>query len=419
MQLKGLNDTDLKGKRVFFRVAYDVPLEKRGATYHVIDDTRIRASLKTLRFLLRKKCRVIIVTWLGRPGGKVVPELRLDPVARCLSGLIKKPVEKLDAVVSTDVEQKLGRMKPGDIVMLENVRFSPMEEHHDDALAQQLSSYADCVVFEAFAQSHRDYPSTTGLLKRLPGVCGYDMIQEVATLTDLLEKPAYPFIVILGGAKISDKIDVITNLLTVADAVLIGGALSHNFLKARGIKIAASLVEGRTLELKKERKKIFNVAEDIMKHVGITHVNLGPGLNIPKLVLPLDLVAAQGKGETAKTCIVDLDGKTTLPWNWMYMDIGPQTRTLFARIIKRAKTVFWNGPLGYIEEREFAAGSIAVAKAIAESSARSIVGGGDTESFLRTYRLRSKFDYVSTGGGAVLEFLAGKKLPVLEYLIKK
>lgn len=419
MQLKGLNDIDIKGKRVLFRVAYDVPLEKRGTTYHVVDDTRIRATLKTLRFLLRKKCRVIIVTWLGRPGGKVVPELRLDPLARCLSGLIKKPVAKLDAVVGTDVEQKLGHMKPGDIVMLENVRFSPLEEHHDDALAQQLSSYADCVVFEAFAQSHRDYPSTTGLLKRLPSTCGYDMIQEVTTLTDLLEKPTYPFIVILGGAKISDKIDVITNLLTVADAVLVGGALSHNFLKARGIKIAASLVEGRTLELKKERKKIFNVAEDIMKQVGTTHVNLGPGLNIPKLVLPLDLVAAQGKGETAKTCIVDLEGKTTLPWNWMYMDIGPQTRTLFARVIKKAKTIFWNGPLGYIEEKEFAQGSIDIAKAIAESSARTIVGGGDTESFLRTYHLRSKFDYVSTGGGAVLEFLAGKKLPVLDYLIKK
>ena len=416
MKLKGPNDFDLAGKRVILRVAYDVPLKKHGSGFVVTDDTRIRTSIKTLRFLLRKKCRVIIVTWLGRPGGKIVPDMRLDPVARCLSALLKKQVKKLDAIIGPVVDTELSKMKPGDVVMLENVRFSPWEEHHDMRLADELAKCADVVVFDAFAQSHRDYPSTSGLLARLPAVCGYDMLKEVETLGQLTGKPASPFIVILGGAKISDKIDLIKHLIHKADAILIGGALSHNFLKARGIKIAASLVEGQTLELKKERKRLFTIAEEIMKEVGTSHVNLGPGLNIPKLVLPLVLVAAQSSEKSKRIEVIELAGKTQLPWNWMYMDIGPQTCALYGRIIKKAKTIFWNGPLGYIEEKAFAQGSIAIAKAIAESKGRSIVGGGDTEAFLRTYRLRSKFDYVSTGGGAVLELLSGKELPVLKYL---
>lgn len=417
MNLKGLNDSNLKGKRVILRVAYDVPLKRQGAGFMVADDTRIRASLKTVRFLVRKKCRIIIVTWLGRPGGKIIPELRLDPIARCVSALIKKPVKKLDAIIGPVVDRELGKIKPGDIVMLENVRFSPWEEHHDMRLADELAKLADAVVFDAFAQSHRDYPSTTGLLSRLPSCCGFDMIRETVTLSGLLERPGYPFVVILGGAKISDKIDLIRHLIQKADALLIGGALSHNFLKARGIKIGASLIEGRSLELKRERRKLVTIAEDIMTEVSTTHVNLGPGLSIPKLVLPLDLVAAQ-KEHTHRTRIIDLDGDATLPWNWMYMDIGPRTRTLFSRVVKRARTIFWNGPLGYIEEKQFAKGSIEVAQAIAESKGRSLVGGGDTEAFLRAYRLGSRFDYVSTGGGAVLELLSGKELPVLAFLKK-
>ncbi|MEK7123120.1 MAG: phosphoglycerate kinase, partial [Patescibacteria group bacterium] len=416
MKLRTLNDLDLKGKRVIFRVAYDVPLKKQGSGFAVADDTRIRATLKTLRYLCRKKCRVIVVTWLGRPGGKIDPGLRLDPVARCLSLLVKKPVKKLDAIIGPVVDRELAKMKPGDIVMLENVRFSPWEEHHDQRLADELAKRADAVVFEAFPQSHRDFPSTTGLLARLPSASGFDMVQEATTLSEILEKPTYPFVVILGGAKISDKIDLIKNLIHRADALLIGGALSHNFLKARGIKIGASLIEGRALELKKERKKLFAIAEEIMKEVGHAHVNLGPGLSIPKIVLPLDLVASSDEHATKNTRIINLDDHALIPWNWMYMDIGPRTRALYARVVKKAKMVFWNGPLGYIEEPVFAQGSIDVARAIGESKARSIAGGGDTEGFLRTYRLRSKFDYISTGGGAVLELLSGKELPVIPFL---
>ncbi len=418
MKLKSLSDIDLKGKRVLFRVAYDVPLVEKNGRLEVGDDTRIQTSIKTLRYLLARRCKIIILTWLGRPGGIVDTKYSLEPVARRLHEIIKKEVTLLDGVSGPEVARRISEMKAKDIVMLENVRFSPQEEHHEDALAQEVAGYADCVVFDAFAQSHRDYPSTTGILSRLPSVCGYDMAEEMNALQPLLAKPAYPFVVVLGGAKISDKIDLIQNLLPKADVVLIGGALAHNFLKARGIKIAASLVEGQSLELKREQKKLFAVAEDIMHSVSDTYVNLGPGLSIPKLVLPIDLVACSKVSSETRTKIIDLEGRTTLPWNWTYMDIGPQTAALYSSIIKKAKLIFWNGPLGYTEKREFAAGTLEVAKAIAGSKARSIVGGGDTEGFLREYRLKKSFSYVSTGGGAVLEFLSGRELPVLKYLKK-
>lgn len=418
MKLKALTDIDLKGKRVLFRVAYDVPLREKNGKLEVGDDTRIQTSIKTLRFLLSKQCKIIILTWLGRPGGTVVPKYSLAPVARRLSEIIRKEVVLLDAVTGAATEKRISEMKAKDIVMLENARFTPQEEHHDDMLAQTLSGYADCIVFDAFAQSHRDYPSTTGILSKLPSVCGYDMVEEMNALQPLLAKPAYPFVVVLGGAKISDKIDLIQNLLPKADVVLIGGALAHNFLKARGIKIAASLVEGQSLELKREQKKLFDVAEEIMHSVNDTYVNLGPGLSIPKLVLPIDLVACSKVASETKTKIIDLEGRTTLPWNWTYMDIGPQTAALYASIVKKAKLIFWNGPLGYTEKPEFSHGTLEVARAIAGSKARSIVGGGDTEGFLREYRLKKSFSYVSTGGGAVLEFLSGRELPVIKYLKK-
>jgi len=418
MELKSLSDIDLRGKRVIFRTDYNVPLVTKNGRSEVGDDTRIEASLKSLRFLIRKKCKIIILSWLGRPGGKRDESLSMDPVARRLEELLKKPVKKLDESIGVHVVEEIAALKPGGILMLENIRFLPEEEHHDDSLAETLATYADCIVFEAFGQSHRDYPSTTGILSRLPSVCGYTMQSEVTTLHSVLASPAYPFVVLLGGAKISDKIDLITNLLPKADALLIGGALSHNFLKARGVKISASLIEGRSLDLKKHQKRLFTVAEDIMQSTRDTYVNLGPGLNIPKLVLPIDLVASPKEGPASKTRDVDLDSGRALPWNWMYMDIGPKTVELFSAVIKKAKMVFWNGPLGYIESPQFEVGTLAIAKCIAESPCKSIVGGGDTEGFLKRHKLYKSFDYVSTGGGAVLEFLSGKEFPVLKYLKK-
>ncbi len=418
MKLKTLSDIDLRKKRVIFRTDYNVPLIEKNGRFSVGDDTRIATTLKSLRFLISKKSKVIILSWLGRPGGKRVDSLRMDPVARHLENLIKRPVKKLDVVSGPQVSQAIDTMKGGEILMLENVRFSPLEEHHDAALADEIASYADCVVFEGFGQSHRDFPSTTGIMARLPSVCGYTMEKEITTLHTLLAKPKYPFVVVLGGAKISDKIDLIKNLLPIADALLIGGALSHNFLKANGIKISASLIEGQSLDLKKHQKRLFTVAEEIMQSTKDTYVNLGRGLNIPKLVLPIDLVATPKNSPSSKTRVIDLQGKAALPWNWMYMDIGPKTVDLFESIIKNAKMVFWNGPLGYIENPQFEQGTLAVARAIGNSACKSIVGGGDTEGFLKKHQLSTTFDYVSTGGGAVLEYLSGVELPVLKYLTK-
>ncbi|MDO8571640.1 MAG: phosphoglycerate kinase [bacterium] len=416
MKLKTLKDIDLRGKRVLFRVAYDVPLYEDKGHWFVADDTRIKSSIPTLKLLLKNKCKIVIVTWLGRPGGKLNEKYKLDPVAKRLEELIKKPVRKLDHCKGPAVDAIIKGMKPREIVMLENVRFNPEEEGKKASFADDLAKHGELVVFEAFAQSHRDYPSTTGLLERVPSVTGLDMEKEITTLSALLETPKHPFIVILGGAKISDKIETLHYLLPIADIILIGGAMAHNFLKAQGIKIAASFVEDTYS--KKEKKDVFRIAEEILNQTKGTFVNLGPGLNIPKLVLPLDLVAAPKIEKSAETKIVEITEEGTLPWNWMYLDIGPKTLELYSKIILKSKTVFWNGPMGYFELDAFGEGTKGVAHAIAKSKALSVIGGGDTESIVKKYKLAKAFNHVSTGGGALLEFLSGKELPVMKYLKK-
>lgn len=418
MKLKGLDDINLKGKRVLFRTAYDVPLKKQGMGWSVADDIRIAATIPTLRKLLRKKCRIIIVTWLNRPGGRVVEKDRLNPVAKTLSQLIRQPVKKLDYCLGPDVQKALASMKQGDIVMLENVRFEPGEENGDNALAEKLASYADCVVFDAFAQSHRDCPSTTGIMSRLPSVAGLNMAKEFETLSTLLAKPKYPFVVVMGGAKISDKIEALEHLLPIADIILIGGAMAHNFFKAQGIKISASLVEDPPIDNKKRQQHMFELAEQVLEKTKGIYVNLGLKVAVPKLVLPLDLIAASKAASVAKTEIVDVSHDQPLQWNWMYLDIGPQTVEFFSSILKKAKTIFWNGPLGYCEVERFSEGTKAIARAIASNRSSTIVGGGDTEAVVRQFGLQNKFSMVSTGGGAAFHLLAGKELPVLKYLSK-
>ncbi len=419
MKLKNLKDIDLREKRVLFRVAYDVPLVQLHGKWTVADDSRIKASLPSLKILLRNKCRVIILTWLGRPGGKYSEQYRIEPVARRLSELIAKPVKKLDAVAGPGVELAVSKMKGGDIVMLENVRFFPEEEAGKAEFAKKLSAFADCVVFDAFAQSHRDYPSTTGILSHLPSVAGLSMEKEIAALDALLHKPKCPFVVIMGGAKMSDKIETLQNLLGIADVILIGGAMAHNFLKAKGIKIGRSLVEDAARGQKRQRQRIYEIADSIMQKTKDTYVNLGAGLNIPKLVLPIDLRAASSLEPTATYEDISLENPLEhIHGTWMYLDIGPRTRELYGRIVAQARTVFWNGPLGYTEAPPYRDGTRDIARAIAKSKAVSILGGGDTEAAVRQLRMHKKFSFVSTGGGAALEFLAGKNLPVLQFLTK-
>lgn len=418
--LKTLKDISLKNKRVLFRTAYDVPVEKKGQKWIVSDDTRIVASIPTLKHLLKNNCKIVILTWLGRPGGKPDDKLKADPVAKRLSELIRRPVKKLNDCIGPDVDRALAAMKPKDIILLENVRFHPEEEARDETFAKKLSALADCVVFDAFAQSHRDYPSTTGILKELPSGAGLHMEKELSILSSLMKKPKVPFVVILGGAKISDKIETLRAFLSLADVILIGGAMAHNFLKVQGIKIGASYIEkDATLTLKKETQSILQTAEELLKKTKDTFVNLGPGLNVPKLVLPVDFVAAANKdGKMVQTKIISIEQNSIMPRDWMYLDIGPKTVLYYTSIIKKAKTVFWNGPLGYFESDQFAAGTKGIAKAIMHSKAVSILGGGDTQSFAKKYRMTKKFTFVSTGGGASLELLSGKEFPVLKYLKK-
>lgn len=418
MKLKGLDDIDLKGKRVLLRVAYDVPLKRQGMGWTVADDSRIRATIPTLRYLLKKKCKIIILTYLNRPGGKVVEKDRLNPVAKCLSALINRPVKKLDATIGPEVTKTLELMKPCDIVLLENVRFEKGEENGDDTFAAQLASLGEVCVFDAFAQSHRDCPSTTGILSRLPSIAGINMVQEYTTLSNLLARPKYPFVVVMGGAKISDKIEALEHLLPIADIILIGGAMAHNFLKAQGIKIGASLVEDPPIDSKKRQQHMFELAEKLLGATKGIFVNLGPSLSIPKLVLPIDLVAASKAAALAKTEVVDMASEHPLPWNWMYLDIGPKTVEYYSTILKKAKTIFWNGPLGYCELERFSSGTRIVAKTIASNRSTTIVGGGDTEIVVKKFGLEKKYTMVSTGGGAAFQVLAGKELPVMPFLKK-
>lgn len=418
MNLRSLKDIDCKDKRVLLRTAFDVPLVAKGRGYAVADDTRIRASIPTIRHLLKNKCRIVIATWLGRPGGKPNEKMRLDPVAKSLSSLLKQPVKKLDDSMGPTVRDTMDRMKPREIVLLENVRFRKEEERGDMRYGATLASYGECTVFDAFAQGHRDAPSTTGLLKNSKEVAvGLAMHEEVVRLSALLGNPKRPFVVILGGAKISDKIQAFKNLLSVADIFLIGGAMAHNFLKARGAKLAQSFVEDQPVGTKGERKKIIEVAEDIMAATKDVYFNLVPGLSVPKLVLPVDLLAGDKADARAKTRVIGVDHTDSIPRDWSFFDIGPETVARYRQIIACAKTIFWNGPLGLYEVAPFSGGTRSIAEAIAKSPAQSILGGGDTEACVRQFKLAKKIDYISTGGGASLEFLSGKELPVMKYLI--
>lgn len=419
MNLKKLRDFDVKNKTVLLRSAYDVPLCQKRGKWVVADDTRIQASLPTLRYLLKQNCKIIILTWLGRPEGKEIEKNKLDPVAHRLSECIKRKVHKIDSWDFTVIRSQISIMKPKEILLLENVRFTQGEYTHDPEFAKELSTLADCVVFDAFEQSHRDVPSTTGILKHLPSCVGFHMERELTLLEKVFEHPKAPFIVVLGGAKISDKLDTLIHLLSRADCILIGGAMAHNFLKARGVKVASSYVESDAIDDKQDKKHIFEQAEKIELKTKDIFINLGQGFNIPKLVLPLDLVAASKIDTDAKTRLIDLSGNSSLPSHWMYLDIGPQTCAYYASIISKAKTIFWNGPMGYYEVKKFSDGTQKIAEAIFSSKGYSIVGGGDTEGFLRKNHLEKKFGYVSSSGGALLEFLSGKQLPVLKYLVSK
>jgi phosphoglycerate kinase len=379
---KTVRDVPVKGKRVLVRVDFNVPLENG----QVADDTRIRAALPTIRYLLEHKAAVILMSHLGRPKGQVRDELRMDPVAHRLSELLGQDVIKLDDCVGPDVESAAEGLEPGQVLLLENLRFHPEEEANDADFARKLASLADVYVDDAFGTAHRAHASTAGVAQYLPSVAGFLMERELEMLGKALTEPARPFVAILGGAKISGKIGVIRSLLSKVDLLLLGGGMANTFLKALGHEVGESLVEDDSLD----------VASEIMRDAG------------DKLLLPVDVVVADAFSEDANTQTV---GVEHVPPGWRILDIGPRTVALFEERLSSAATVVWNGPMGVFEFPRFAAGTIALASSLARTQAVTIVGGGDSVAALQQAGLADKMTHVSTGGGASLEFLEGKTLP--------
>lgn len=385
MNKKSVRDIDVKGKRVFVRVDFNVPLQNGEIT----DDTRIRETLPTIRYLVDNGAKVILASHLGRPKGQVVEELRLTPAAQRLSELLGKPVAKADEAIGEKVQAMAAELKEGDVLLLENVRFYPGEEKNDPELAKAFASLADLYVNDAFGAAHRAHASTEGIAHHLPAVSGLLMEKELEVLGKALNNPDRPFTAIIGGAKVKDKIDVIDNLLNLADNLIIGGGLSYTFIKAQGHEIGKSLVDNEKLDL----------ALDFIKKAKEKGVNF---------LLPVDIVVTDDFSENANTKVVGID---QIPADWEGIDIGPKTREIYADVIKKSKLVVWNGPMGVFEIEPFSKGTRAVGEACAETEAYTIIGGGDSAAAAEKFNLADRMDHISTGGGASLEFMEGKALP--------
>ncbi len=379
---KTVRDIDVKGKKVLVRVDFNVPL-KDGK---VDDDTRIVAALPTIKYLMEQGAGVILCSHLGRPKGGPDPKYSLAPVAEYLSGLLGKPVAFAADCVGPLAEAAAKALKPGAVLVLENTRFHPGEEKNDLDLAKGLASLADIFVNDAFGSAHRAHSSTEGVAHFLPAVSGFLLEKEIKYLGQAIDNPKRPFVAILGGAKISDKIGVIKNLLTKADVVLIGGAMANTFFKAQGYEVGKSLVEDTALDTAKE-----------LLALGGT-----------KLRLPVDMVLGDTLDDSSQTKVMAV---SNVPGDWRILDIGPDSIKAFSKAIKGAGTVVWNGPMGLFEVAKFAKGTLGVAKAVAESGAISVIGGGDLVSAIQKSGLADKITHISTGGGASLEMLEGLVLP--------
>lgn len=386
MNKKSIRDvTDLAGKRVFVRVDFNVPLENGVIT----DDTRIRETLPTIKYLIEQGAKVILASHMGRPKGEFVDSMRLTPAAIRLGELLGKPVAKADEAVGDAVKAQIAELKNGDVLVLENVRFYKGEEKNDAELAKQFAELADLFVNDAFGAAHRAHSSTAGIAQYLPAVSGLLMEKELDVLGKALSNPERPFTAIIGGAKVKDKIDVIDNLINLSDNLILGGGLCFTFLKAQGYSIGASMLDEEKIEL---AKTFINKAKE-------------KGIN---LLIPVDVVVADKFDANAETKIVDVD---SIPDGWLGLDIGPKTSKIYADTIKNSKLVVWNGPMGVFEMDAFAAGTKAVGEACAETAGYTVIGGGDSAAAVEKFNLGSKMDHISTGGGASLEFMEGKALP--------
>jgi len=371
--VKSIRDVDVKGKRVLLRVDFNVPMENR----KVVDDNRIRRSLDTIMHLVKNKAKIIILTHLGRPSGQIIPGLSTVPLAQKLAEISKHKVSATDHVIHPKVNEIIGEMRKGDILVLGNMRWHNEEESDVDVFAKDLASYGDLYVNDAFGAANRKHASVYAITKFLPSYTGFLFESEVTTLSLLLDKPKNPFVVVMGGAKMRGKIELIEKIAPKADKILIGGAIGSTFLAAEGKDVSESLVEN----------EVFEKCERLLKSVG------------KKLVLPIDMV------------------KKDLPnGGFSFQDIGPKTSALYAKEILNANTVFWNGNLGHSEEKEYEKGTYAIAEALSKNPNTTVVAGGDTVGFVKSHQLDKSINFISTGGGATLQFLAGEKLPGIEAL---
>lgn len=390
MNKKTVKDIDLKGKRVIMRVDFNVPMDKGVVT----DDKRIKAALPTIKYVLEQGASLMLMSHLGRPKGGPDPEFSLKPAAQVLSGLLGKPVGMAPDCVGPEVEKMAAALKPGEVLMLENTRFHAGEEKNDLELAKKMAALGQVYVNDAFGSAHRAHSSTEGIARFLPAVSGFLMEQELEYLGRAVSNPEHPYIAILGGAKISDKILVVETLLAKCDKLIIGGGMANTFLAAQGLNMQDSLVESTSIETAK----------------GILARSAG------KLVLPVDAVVADKFEAEAKSQVVGVD---KIPAGWRMLDVGPKTLDLYKKTLAGAKLIVWNGPVGVFEFPKFAEGTFALAKLLAESGATTVIGGGDSASAVKKAGVAKQMTHVSTGGGASLEFLEGKELPGVAALNNK
>ena len=394
MSIRTVDQIDLKGKRVFIRVDFNVPQDEKN---NVTDDTRILLSLPTIRFISEAGGKVILASHLGRPKGKKDPKFSLTPVAERLSQLLEKKVALAADCIGEDVQKQIGGMKEGEFLLLENLRFHPEEEKNEEAFSKALASLCDVYVNDAFGAAHRAHASTEGMTRFVKVLAaGFLMMKEIESLEKALVNPQKPYVAILGGAKVSDKIGVIQNLLDKVTTLLVGGGMAYTFLKAEGFQVGKSLVE--------------------WDQIGFSLSLLEKAKGKMKFLLPSDHIAAERMDVQAKRKVVKND---KIPSEWVCLDIGPETVKTFSEEVKSARTIVWNGPMGVFEMEPFSQGTFAIAKAVSNSSAFSIVGGGDSVAAVNKAGVANKISHISTGGGASLEFLEGKELPGIEALRRR
>lgn len=391
MNKKTIKDIDIRGKRVLMRVDFNVPLDK---DLNIDDDTRIKAALPTIKYAVDNGAKLILMSHLGRPKGKIQDSMRLTPVAKRLAELLGRPVSKLDDCIGDDVKKAVTDMKDGDIVLLENLRFYPEEEKNDSAFAKKLASLGNIYVNDAFGTAHRAHASTEGVTKFIKvSVAGFLLAKEIEYFDKVLTDPPKPFVAILGGAKVSDKIMVIENLMGKVDALLIGGGMAYTFIKSEGKEIGNSKLEADKLD----------IARTLLEKARQKGV---------KMLLPIDHLIADKIDANSNTRVVE----ETIPQNWMAVDIGPKTVDEFKKELRNAKTIIWNGPLGIFEISKFARGTEDIARFIAGLKTTTIIGGGDTASAISKFGLEGAMSHISTGGGASLEYMEGKVLPGINAL---